>query len=60
MLSFLALWTHWKILIQNKPRVITPVSVSSHYNRLIELVSAMKRIEKQNYYPSSPCRFHEA
>jgi len=38
-----------------QPQVVAPVSVSSHYNnRLIELINAMKRIQKQNYCPSSP------
>jgi len=32
-------------------------SVNSHYNRLIELVSAMRRIQKQNYHP---CIFYQA
>jgi len=32
--------------------LITPVSVSSHSIGLIELVNAMKRIQKQNNYPS--------
>jgi len=41
------------IFSQNNPLKITPVSVISHY-RQIELVNAMKRIQKQNYYPSSP------
>jgi len=32
-------------------QTLSDYSVSTHYNRLIELVNAMKGIQKQNYYP---------
>ena len=49
-----------KLLSQNNPWVVTPVSVSSHYDKLIELVNAMKRIQKQNYYPPPPLHVHSS
>ena len=48
--------TYWHMMficvVGQEHTLITPVSVSSHSIRLIELVNAMKRIQKQNNYPS--------
>jgi len=38
--------------VADQPVSVSSVSVSSHSIRLIELVNAMKRIQKQNNYPS--------